>query len=190
MTRWTGLLTVMVLGAGIVGCDDAKPPAKVARAQVKRTGPATMEIIPVEGQLPYCMLFTMSEKGVIRQLTLTRENRSIRCDANRPVANTSFRVPVQEGKVRVYIFFSDERVPAGSVAQQLYDLRDRERVTAMDLRLPGRVFVETLEFTPETGEPEATGGIVGAGGVVTSDGGTASDAGPSPGTLSVEPAAN
>ncbi|MBZ4331195.1 hypothetical protein NR800_18845 [Corallococcus interemptor] len=188
MTRWTGLLTVMALGVGFVGCDDAKPPARVTRAQVKRTGPATMEIIPVEGQLPYCMLFTMSEKGVIRQLTLTRENRSIRCDPGRPVANTSFRVPVQEGKVRIYIFFSDERVPAGSVAQQLYDLRDRERVTAMDLRLPGRVFVETLEFTPETGEPEQTGGIVGAGGVVTSDGGTAQDAGTR--ALTMEPLAN
>jgi hypothetical protein len=187
MTRWTGLVTVMALG--MVACNESKPPPKVVRASVKRTGPATMEVIPAEGQLPYCMLFTMSEKGVIRQLTLTRENRSIKCDANRPVANTSFRVPVQEGQVRVYIFFSDDRIPAGSVAQQLYDLRDRERVTAMDLRLPGRVFVETLDFSPETGEPEQTGGVVGAGGVVTSDGGTAgADAGP--GTLSVEPVAN
>ncbi len=188
MTRWKGLFTVMAVSVGLAGCPDAKPPAKVVRAQVKRTGPATMEIIPAEGQLPYCMLFTMSEKGVIRQLTLTRENRSIRCDANRPVANTSFRVPVQEGMVRVYVFFSDERVPAGSVAQQLYDLRDRERVTAMDLRLPGRVFVETLEFTPEVGEPEQTGEIVGAGGVVTSDGGTAPDAGTR--ALTMEPLAN
>ena len=150
MTRWTGLLTVMALSAAFVSCDDAKPPAKRARALVKRTGPATMEVIPTEGQLPYCMLFTMSEKGVIRQLTLTKENRAIRCDANQPVANTHFRVPVQEGKVRVYVFFSDERVAANAVARQLYDLRDHERITAMDLRLPGRIFMETLEFTPET----------------------------------------
>ncbi|TSC32129.1 hypothetical protein [Corallococcus sp. Z5C101001] len=185
MTRWTGLLTVLALGAA---CTDTKPPERVARAQVKRTGPATMEVVPSAGQLPYCMLFTMSEKGVIRQLTLTRENRSIRCDANRPVANTSFRVPVQEGKVRLYVFFSDDRVPAGSVAQQLYDLRDRERVTAMDLRLPGRVFVETLEFVPEAGEPEQTGGVVGAGGVVTSHGG-AGDADAGSSMLSLQPAA-
>ncbi|NBC40609.1 hypothetical protein GTZ93_12305 [Corallococcus exiguus] len=158
------MLTVMALGAGSVRCDDAKP-AKVTRAQVKRTGPATMEIIPVEGQLPYCMLFTTSEKGIIRQLTLTRENRSIRCEANRPVANTRFRVPVQEGKVRVYVFFSDEPVQANWVARQLYELRDREHITAMDLRLPGRIFVETLEFTPETG-------------AVVDAGSTALDAGP------------
>ncbi|RKH73902.1 hypothetical protein [Corallococcus aberystwythensis] len=171
MTRWAGLLTVMALGAGFVSCDDAKPPVKLMRAQVKRTGPTTMEIIPLGGQLPYCMLFTTSEKGVIRQLTLTREKRSIRCDANRPVANTSFRVPVQEGKVRVYVVFSDEPVPTGWVAQQLYGLRDREHITAMDLRLPGRIYMETLEFTPETVEPEATGVVV------TSDAGTAPDAG-------------
>ncbi|MCY1042421.1 hypothetical protein OV208_13945 [Corallococcus sp. bb12-1] len=169
MTRWTVLVAVLALGAA---CNEAKSPDKSSRVQLKKTGSATMEVIPSEGQLPYCLLYTMSEKGVIRQLTLTRENRSIRCDANRPVANTSFRIPVQEGKVRVYVFFSDERVQAGPVAQQLYDLRDKERVTAMDMRLPGRVFVETLEFTPETGEPEMTGGVVGAGGVVTSDGGT------------------
>ncbi|WP_375761121.1 hypothetical protein [Corallococcus exercitus] len=171
MTRWTGLLTVLALSAGFVSCDDAKPPAKPKRAQVKRTGPATMEIIPAGGQLPYCMLFTTSEKGVIRQLTPTRENRAIRCDANQPVANTSFRVPVQEGKVRVYVFFSDESVPTGWVAQQLYELRDRERITAMDLRLPGRISMETLEFTPEKSGPAA------AVSVTTSDGGTAPDAG-------------
>ncbi|MCY1035770.1 hypothetical protein OV207_30295 [Corallococcus sp. BB11-1] len=174
MTRWTALLAVMALGAA---CNDARTPDKSARVQLKKTGAATMEVIPAEGQLPYCLLYTMSEKGVIRQLTLTRENRSIRCDANRPVANTSFRIPVQEGKVRVYVFFSDERVQAGPVAQQLYDLRDKERVTAMDMRLPGRVVVETLEFAPEAGEQEVTGGVVGAGGVVTSDGGTGTGTG-------------
>jgi hypothetical protein len=187
-TRVAVLLAVMAVG--VAACNEAKPPEKTVRAKVKRTGPATMEVIPTEGQLPYCMLFTMSEKGVIRQLTLTRENRSIRCEAGRPVANNSFRVPVQEGKVRVYVFFSDDRVPAGSVAQQLYDLRDRERVTAMDLRLPGRVFVEMLDFTPETGEPETVGGVVGAGGVVTADGGTADvDAGThgAGGTMTLEP---
>ncbi|MFP2897123.1 hypothetical protein [Corallococcus sp. 4LFB] len=171
MTRWTGLLTVMALGASVVSCDSVKPPAKVTRARVKRTGPATMEVIPVAGQLPYCLLFTTSEKGVIRQLTLTREKRSIRCDGNKPIADTRFRVPVQEGKVRVYVFFSDEPVPSGWVAQQLYELRDRERITAMDLRLPGRIFVETLEFTPEKSPKEATGVAM------ASDGGAAPDAG-------------
>ncbi len=174
MKRWTGLLVVAALCG--VACDGKKPTDRPARAQLRKTGAATVEVIPAEGQLPYCMLYTVSEKGVIRQLTLTRENRSIRCDANKPVAHTSFRIPVQEGKVRMYVFFSDERIPAGPVAQQLYELRGQERIKAMDLRLPGQVFVETLEFTPEEDGTAVTGTVVegdgeGSGASVLSDGG-------------------
>lgn len=167
MKRWSVVLAAVALCAGCSGKNDDRP----ARAQLRKTGAATVEVVPSEGQLPYCMLYTVSEKGVIRQLTLTRENRSIKCDPNRPVANTSFRIPAQEGKVRMYIFFSDERIPAGPVAQQLYDLRGQDRINAMDLRLPGRVFVETLEFSPEEAAPPVTGGVVGAGGELV-DGGS------------------
>jgi hypothetical protein len=182
MKRWSAVLAVVALSAGCDGKKSDRP----TRAQLRKTGAATVEVIPAEGQLPYCMLYTVSEKGVIRQLTLTRENRSIRCDSGKPIANTSFRIPAQEGKVRMYIFFSDDRVPAGPVAQQLYELRGQERINAMDLRLPGRVFVETLEFSPEDSAPEVTGAVVGShgevdagvngnetGAPVLSDGGTA-----------------
>jgi hypothetical protein len=125
-----------------------------------------MEVVPNDGQLPFCLLFTVSEKGVIRQLTMTRENRSIKCESGRPIANTSFRVPTQEGKVKVYVIFSDQRIQAGSVAQQLYELRDRPRVTGIDFRLPGQAFVESLEFVPEEGGAPVTGGVIGAGGEV------------------------
>jgi hypothetical protein len=156
-----------VLSVGLNSCNEPKPVERPVRAQLRRTGPALMEVVPSEGQLPYCMLYTVSERGVIRQLTLTRENRSIKCDAGKPIANTSFRVPAQEGKVKVYIFFSDDRIQAGPVAQQLYDLRGQDRINAMDMRLPGRVFVEVLEFQPE--EP-VTGAEVGPGGQVSDAG--------------------
>ncbi|MFP2924984.1 hypothetical protein ACLESO_07150 [Pyxidicoccus sp. 3LG] len=165
MKRWCGFLAMAAVALCTTSCDGKKSD-RPARASLRKTGAATVEVVPSEGQLPYCMLYTVSEKGVIRQLTLTRENRSIRCDPNRPVANTSFRIPVQEGKVRMYIFFSDERIPAGPVAQQLYDLRGQDRINAMDLRLPGRVFVETLEFSPEDAAPPVTGAVVGSHGEV------------------------
>jgi hypothetical protein len=123
-----------------------------------------MEVVPTEGQLPYCLLYTVSQKGVIRQLTMTRENRSIKCPAGRPIANASFRVPLEEGPVKVYILFSDQRVQAGSVAQQLFELQGRDRITGMDFRLPGQAFVEMLEFTPEEGGAPVTGGVVTPGG--------------------------
>jgi hypothetical protein len=127
---------------------------------VRKVSGATMEIVPTEGQHPYCLVYTVSQKGIIRQLTMTRENRSIKCEAGRPIANTSFRVPSQEGPVKVYIFFSDQRVQAGSVAQQLFELQGRERVTAMDFRLPGQAAVEMLEFAPEEDGAPVTGGVV------------------------------
>ncbi|MFE8601398.1 hypothetical protein [Archangium violaceum] len=159
MTRWMKAVAVVALGA--VGCTQEQKPATAKRAELKTAGGSTMEIIPAEGQLPYCMLFTVSEKGIIRQLTMTRENRSIKCDAGKRIYNSSFRVPVEEGTVKAYVFFSDQRIQAGSVAQQLYDLRDKPRLTAMDFRLPGSVSVEMLEFTPKPGGEPVTGAVVG-----------------------------
>jgi len=159
MTRWIGAVAVVALS--VVGCQQQQKPVVAPRAELKTLSGSTVEFIPKEGQHPYCMLFTVSEKGIIRQLTMTRENRSIKCDAGKRIYNSSFRIPVEEGKIRAYIFFSDQRIQAGSVAQQLEDLRDKSRVTAMDFRLPGSVAVEMLEFTPKAGGDPVTGAVVG-----------------------------
>lgn len=179
MTRWPWAVAVLALGAGCTKGGNDGPPA---RAEVRRVSGSTMEVVPRDGQLPYCLLFTVSQKGIIRQLTMTRENRSIKCESGRPIANTSFRVPTQEGMVKVYVIFSDQRIQAGSVAQQLYELRERPRVTGMDFRLPGQAFVEQLEFAPEEGGAPVTGGVIGAGGEVAegADGTTEEGAEPAP----------
>jgi hypothetical protein len=157
MMRWPWAVAVLAL---VAGCTQESKQGPSARAQIRKVSGSTMEIVPSDGQLPYCLVYTVSQKGVIRQLTMTRENRSIKCDSGRPIANTSFRVPTQEGPVKVYVFFSDQRVQAGSVAQQLFELQGRQRVTAMDFRLPGQAFVEMLEFTPEEGDAPVIGGVV------------------------------
>ncbi|MFY0580163.1 hypothetical protein ACN28S_43260 [Cystobacter fuscus] len=160
MTRWMWAVTLVVLGG--LGCQQERKAAPPARAEIRALSNATVEFIPKEGQHPYCLLYTVSEKGIIRQLTMTRENRSIRCEPGKRIYNSSFRIPVEEGKIRAYIFFSDQRIQAGSVAQQLYDLRDRPRVTAMDFRLPGAVSVEQLEFTPQPGGPAVPDAVEGS----------------------------
>ena len=159
MTRW--LWTGVAVALGTAGCQQETKAAAAARAEVKSLGGSTVEFIPKEGQHPYCLLFTVSEKGIIRQLTMTRENRSIRCEAGKRIFNSSFRIPAEEGKVHAYIFFSDQRIQAGSLAQQLYDLRDKPRVSAMDFRLPGAVAVEMLEFVPQAGGEPVPGAVVG-----------------------------
>ncbi|MBM7114283.1 hypothetical protein [Archangium primigenium] len=159
MTRW--MWAMMTVALGTAGCQQEQKSALPSRAELKTLSGSTVEIIPKEGQYPYCLLYTVSEKGVIRQLTMTRENRSIRCEPGKRIYNSSFRVPVEEGKVRIYVFFSDQRVQAGSLAQQLYDLRDKPRVTAMDFRMPGSVAVEMLEFTPQAGGDAVPNAVVG-----------------------------
>jgi len=173
MTRWTWAVAVLVLVAGCT--DDKTKSGPPARAQVRKVSGSTMEIVPTEGQLPYCLVYTVSQKGIIRQLTMTRENRSIKCEAGRPIANTSFRVPMEEGPVKVYILFSDQRVQAGSIAQQIMDKQNQDRMTAMDFRLPGQAFLERLEFIPEEGGTPVTGGVVEPNGTV--DPGTAGGTG-------------
>jgi hypothetical protein len=159
MTRWPW--AVMAVALGSAGCQQEQKVVQSARAEVKSLGGSTVEFISKDGQHPYCLLFTVSEKGVIRQLTMTRENRSIRCESGKRIYNSSFRIPVEEGKIRAYIFFSDQRIQAGSVAQQLYDLRDKPRVTAMDFRLPGSVAVAQLEYTPQPGGEAVPDAVVG-----------------------------
>jgi hypothetical protein len=186
MTRWAWAAAVLVLG---VGCSRQGKEGPTARAELRRVSGSTLEVVPSEGQLPYCLLYTVSQKGVIRQLTMTRENRSIKCDAGRPIANTSFRIPAQEGPVKLYVIFSDQRVPAGSVAQQLYDLRDRPHVSGMDFRLHGQAVVEQLAFTPEADGTPVTGGVVGEQGEVADGvGGSAGAEPPAPGTPEAAPA--
>ena len=161
MTRWMWAVAAVAVGA--VGCQRDTGPAQPlgTRAEIKELTNSTVEFIPKPGQLPYCLLYTVSEKDVIRQLTMTRENRSIKCEAGKRIYNASFRVPAEEGKIRAYIIFSDQRIQAGSVAQQLYDLRDKERVSAMDFRLPGAVAVDVLDFTPKPDTSPVKGAVVG-----------------------------
>ena len=70
-------------------------------------------------------------------------------------------MPVEEGKIRAYIIFSDQRIQAGSVAQQLYDMRDKERVSGMDFRAPGSLAVEVLDFTPKPDTTPVKDAVVG-----------------------------
>ena len=103
-----------------------------------------------------------------RQLTMNPEDSAIDCPANAPIGGVSYRFPVAEGKVRIYVFFFDRKLKASSIAAQIVD-KAREPATipggvelnATDLRLPGRATVEVLDFLP-TAEGEAlTGTIVG-----------------------------
>lgn len=166
-------------------CDKKDEPA--TRVELRQVTGHTFELVPADAQLKYCLVFTRSESGVIRQLTMTHGNRSVPCEAGKPVGGVRYRVPVAEGPVKVHVFFSDQPLNAGSVAQDLYERKGDPSFHPMDLRLPGKVFVQTLEFRPQEAEAPTVGGQIGAGGAIVpqADAGTAAP--PPPGTTREAP---
>jgi hypothetical protein len=135
------LLTVV-----LAACSPSRPATR--RAAIQATGPASIKIVPGEGQPPFCLAFTVSEKGVVRQLTMSPENLSFPCKAGEPVGGVEYRIPPAEGKVRIHVIFSDRKLDAAPLAAQVNEMGASPGFSAMDLRAPGKVVLETLEWSP------------------------------------------
>ncbi|HET9034632.1 MAG TPA: hypothetical protein VFN45_00450 [Myxococcaceae bacterium] len=141
----------------VAACNRSTAPAH--RVELRRISGDTVQIIPSEGQLPYCLVFTQSEKGVIRQLTISKTNNSVKCESGEPVLGQTYKIPVEEGPVKVRVFFSDQRLEAGSVANQLNEMLSPS-FSPIDFRLPGKVVVETIDFIPAESKEPAPGQLV------------------------------
>jgi hypothetical protein len=127
--------------------------APTHRVELRRISGDTVQIVPGEGQMQYCLVFTQSGKGVVRQLTMSKNNVSVKCNAGEPVLGQAYRIPPEEGAVKVHIFFSDQRLEAASVANQLNEMASPS-FNPIDFRMPGNVVVETIDFIPsEANEP-------------------------------------
>ena len=136
----------------LAGCTRSRPPTQ--RVQLRRISGDTVQVVPTGGQLPYCLVFTQSQKGVVRQLTMSKSNQSVKCPAGDPVLGLTYRIPVEEGPVKIHTFFSDQRLEAVSVANQLAEMQNPS-FNPIDFRLPGKVVVEAIDFIPsETNEPQ------------------------------------
>ena len=143
------LASLLVLAA----CEKAAPPQPPSqRVTLVQKGPAQIELLPTAGQPPYCLVFTIAEGGPIRHLTMLEDKLSPDCPAGEPIAANVFRIPPREGKVKIFVVFSDRALESDPIGRQISDLvSQKQPVTAMDLRAPGRVVVEMLEFTPSSG---------------------------------------
>jgi hypothetical protein len=171
--------TLAILSCALLAACESKPPPPPKRVELRQLTGNTLQLVSNQTELKYCLLYTLSEKGVVRQLTLNRKNESISCEAGKPIGNVAYRIPVEEGPVRVMVLFSDRPLNAGSIAQQIYEsAATNPRFTALDLRLPGHVMTDTLQFTPSTEAPTQEGSVVGSSGTVSPQGGgTAGDNG-------------
>jgi hypothetical protein len=141
----------------LVVCTRSSVPAH--RAELRRVSGDAVQIIPSEGQLPYCLVFTQSEKGVIRQLTISKTNNSVKCDPGEPVLGQTYKIPSEEGPVKIRVFFSDQRLEAASVANQLNEMSNPS-FNPIDFRLPGKVIAESIDFIPAEGPAPAPGQLV------------------------------
>jgi hypothetical protein len=141
----------------LAGCTRSTGPAH--RVELRRISGDTVQIVPGQGQMPYCLVFTHSGKGVVRQLTMSRNNVSVKCEPGEPVLGQAYRIPIEEGPVKIHIFFSDQRLEAASVANQLNDMANPS-FSPIDFRLPGNVVVETLDFIPSEANEPAPGILV------------------------------
>lgn len=173
----TKLVYCLLAVAFLSGCPEKR--SQPRRAELHRLAGNAIELVPTEGQLPHCLIFTTSAKGVVRQLTMTRENKSVPCEAGKPIGGVSYRIPIDEGPIKAFIFFSDRKLNAGSIAEQVVEMTTRPNFNAMDLRLPGQVNTEILEFSPEEAPSPTVGRIIGPGGTLKEGGAAPSaDGGP------------
>ena len=164
------LCLAATLLVALTACKNGNLNAPGARLEVRKVTSDTVQFVPTKGQLPYCLIFTRAANGVLRQMTMTLSNRSVDCPEGKPVMGETYKIPPGEGAVKILAFFSNKRINAGSIAEQLFEKPD---ASPIDLRLPGDVSAQTLSFTPtaEATAPTA-GGVVGPGGAVkTADGG-------------------
>jgi hypothetical protein len=144
---------IVALVGTFAACARSSDPT--TRVELRKISGDTLQIVPTEDSLPYCLVFTQSDK-VTRQLTISKSNQSVKCPAGQPVLGQTYRIPADEGPVKVHVFLSDQRLEAVSVANQITEMA-KPSFNPMDMRLPGRVVVQTLSFTPA--EP-AKGAVV------------------------------
>jgi hypothetical protein len=126
-----------------------------SRVDLVRIDGEQFALILKPGQYPYCAVYSVSERGVIRQLTMPADDVSFECRAGEAIAGTTFRAPMRDGKTHLFVLLSSQRLKLSSVTQQLLDVRDKTKLSALDFRLPGSAVIETIDFEPETVAPAA-----------------------------------
>lgn len=141
MTTSTKLSLLAILFAACR--HDASPVETRARVEVSGQ---EMKVIPAKGQYPFCLVFSASTNGVVRQVTLAEDNMSVPCSADRPIGDRTYPVPMHESGAKIYVVFSDRAIEAIPVAQQIRELTGKHiEPTAMDLRAPGNVAIAVID---------------------------------------------
>ena len=142
-TRRFALLLAFALA---LGCENRAAPV-AHRVELRQVTGELLELVPKEGSPPYCLVYSIAERGPIRQLTMNEENESFDCPPAVAIGRTGFRIPKAEGKARIFIIFSDQKLSASTVAEQINDV-GKSNFSTLDLRVPGKAVSDIIEHTP------------------------------------------
>ncbi|MFT3842334.1 MAG: hypothetical protein QM723_35415 [Myxococcaceae bacterium] len=171
-----GLVPALLLFA--VACKEPAAPAE--RVKLNRLSGTSFELVPGESKLPYCLAYTVANNGTIRQLTMSKDNLSFHCNAGKPIGGHPYKVPLEEGPVKVHVLQTSQRVSAASVARQILELSAAQSLHPLNLRLPGEAALVTMDFAPEADVAPMEGEVVtldaGASPVPEADAGIAAGA--------------
>jgi hypothetical protein len=124
-------------------------PGPVHRVELRKLGGELIELVPLEGTPSNCLVFSVSHGGVVRQLTMNEENTSFECQPGEAIGGQPFRIPAREGSIRIYTLFSSQNLAAGPIAEQIDERASSPDFSVLDLRAPGQVVTDMVEFVPE-----------------------------------------
>jgi hypothetical protein len=130
----------------VVGCE-GRPPQGAHRLELRKLPGDLVELVPREGNPPYCLVYSIAERGTIRQLTMNETNDSFECPAGAAIGDAKYSIPKSEGKARIFAVFTDQKLSATTVATQIGDL-GTPSFSPLDLRIPGKAVSDVIEFTP------------------------------------------
>ncbi len=135
----------------LVACNRSQPPAAAGslhRVVLTRTDEHQFALVPEANQPPFCLVYSVSATGLIRQLTMPENDESYECPALQPIGGSTFRVPRSDGKTRLFVLMSSQALKASSVTRQLLEVKDKQALSVLDFRLPGAATLDVLEFDP------------------------------------------
>jgi hypothetical protein len=149
--HWVSLALLLVM------CkknDTVKESSRLNRVALTRIDREQFALVPSEGQHPYCIVYSVSERGLIRQLTMPEDDQSLGCPANQPIGGTTYRVPAIDGKTRLFFLMSSTPLKVSSVTRQLLEVKDKSGLNVFDFRLPGAATLDVVTFDPSETQVE------------------------------------
>jgi len=105
-----------------------------------------VEVLPRPGAPPKCVAFSVSDQGVVRTLAMAEDLFSLDCPPGKPIilGGKPLHVPANEGKARIIVVFSDERLEAARIQNQVWDLRQKRELGPRDLRVPEHAIADVI----------------------------------------------